>query len=158
MSLSYTKLRRLRNALSGLHKLSNECKEELHKWDELEDKFRHIEECLGDRMTGTQATLNLSKLIQFANDNGFPVTLSYAKRTKAGQKELFLAGKSKCDGEIKRSDHQDGKAYDLYIIFDGKICQEKAKYDILHEYWELLGGKPMIQFSNGTFDMGHFAV
>ena len=41
------------------------------------------------------------------------------KRSDELQNELFLAGKSKCDGYIKRGNHQDGKALDFYAYVGG---------------------------------------
>ena len=41
-------------------------------------------------------------------------------RTAEMQNDLFLSGKSKCDGYIKRSFHQSGCAVDLVPYIDGK--------------------------------------
>lgn len=47
--------------------------------------------------------------------------ISEGKRTKARQEYLFKEGKSRCDGTMKRSKHQDGLAIDYYVVgVDGK--------------------------------------
>lgn len=45
-------------------------------------------------------------------------------RSKKEQNQLFKDGLSKCDGYDKRSDHQDGKALDVYAYVDGKASWE----------------------------------
>jgi hypothetical protein len=42
-------------------------------------------------------------------------------RTLEEQQELFKQGKSKCDGIIKKSKHQEGKAIDICPVIDGKL-------------------------------------
>ena len=41
-------------------------------------------------------------------------------RTAERQHEIFCAGNSRCDGTIKKSKHQDGKALDFYAFVNGK--------------------------------------
>ena len=53
------------------------------------------------------------------NDGGF--------RTAETQHGLFLKGASNCDGYIKKSRHQSGKALDFYAYVAGK-----ASYDTFH--------------------------
>lgn len=48
-------------------------------------------------------------------------------RTAERQNELFLDGKSKCDGYKNQSKHQRGMALDFYAYVDGK-----ASWDELH--------------------------
>lgn len=48
-------------------------------------------------------------------------------RTASRQHELFSAGKSKCDGFLKPSRHQSGKALDFFAYVDGA-----ASWDKLH--------------------------
>ena len=45
-------------------------------------------------------------------------------RTARRQRELFDAGKSKCDGVDRRSAHQSGRALDFYAYVDGKASWE----------------------------------
>ncbi len=47
------------------------------------------------------------------------------KRTAKRQHELFLSGKSKCDGYEKLSRHQSGRALDFYAFVDGKASWDK---------------------------------
>lgn len=61
--------------------------------------------------------LELSKI-----DFGIPAT--GGKRTKGQQHKLFIEGKSKADGEYKRSKHQDGKAVDVFAYVNGKATWE----------------------------------
>jgi peptidoglycan LD-endopeptidase CwlK len=53
-----------------------------------------------------------------AVDFGHPA--DSGKRTAERQNELFVAGKSKCDGYNNLSNHQSGKALDFYAFVDGK--------------------------------------
>lgn len=46
------------------------------------------------------------------------------RRTDEEQHQLFLDGKSKCDGYVNRGPHQDGKALDFYAYVDGKASWE----------------------------------
>lgn len=58
-------------------------------------------------------------------DFGHP---SFAGRRSAMQQnQLFSAGRSKCDGYSKISNHQSGNALDFYAFVDGK-----ASWDELH--------------------------
>lgn len=41
-------------------------------------------------------------------------------RTAGQQNDLYLAKKSKCDGYVRPSYHQTGKAVDVYAYVDGK--------------------------------------
>jgi hypothetical protein len=59
--------------------------------------------------------------------------------------------KKECLMMAKRSAHQKGKAIDFYVIEKEKISENKTIYNKLHDRWEQLGGKPMIER-----DMGHF--
>ena len=58
-------------------------------------------------------------------DFGVPET--GGKRTEAQQNELYVAGKSRCDGYEQRSNHQDGNALDVYAYVDGQ-----ASWDDYH--------------------------
>ena len=46
------------------------------------------------------------------------------KRTAARQHELHLNGRSKADGYDKKSNHQSGRALDVYAFVDGKASWE----------------------------------
>jgi hypothetical protein len=45
-------------------------------------------------------------------------------RTAARQNELYLAGRSKADGVLRKSKHQSGNALDVYAYVDGKASWE----------------------------------
>ena len=57
----------------------------------------------------------------------FGIPNSGGKRTAEFQNDLFLGGKSKCDGYENLSYHQTGNAIDVYAYVDGK-----ASWDIKH--------------------------
>ena len=50
----------------------------------------------------------------------FGIPESGGLRTAEEQNRLFKDGKSKCDGYIRKSKHQDGKALDFYAYAGGK--------------------------------------
>lgn len=82
---------------------------------------------------------------------GYDVVMDWLLRDAETQNRLFKSGKSKLDGYAKRSRHQAGLALDLYIIEAGKISDDRAKYEKLHNIWSTVGGRDMIDW-----DMGHF--
>jgi peptidoglycan L-alanyl-D-glutamate endopeptidase CwlK len=47
------------------------------------------------------------------------------KRLPSRQNELFNEEKSKCDGYIKKSYHQTGRALDFYAFIDGKASWQR---------------------------------
>jgi len=65
-------------------------------------------------------------------DFGIPSTGGV--RTQKEQYQLFLDGKSKCDGTIKKSNHQptlvremkQGNAFDIFAYIDGKASWNKT--------------------------------
>jgi hypothetical protein len=90
--------------------------------------------------------------------------LDYLLRSDEEQYRLFSKGLSKCDGKDKKSKHQFAKAGDLYFVDkDGNIkyAEEigiephpiRDRYVKWHKRWEELGGKPMIEW-----DCGHYEV
>ena len=102
-------------------------------------------------MRRTTFTTKLASLIRYANENGVEVLLDYVKRDTQTQYRLYLEGKSKCDGYERQSNHQFGKAADLYVIKDGAICWDEEPYHTLHNLWDRMGGRPRI-----SWDLGHF--
>lgn len=46
-------------------------------------------------------------------------------RTTEEQYQLYLGGKSKCDGHTNLSEHQSGKALDFYAYVDGKASWDE---------------------------------
>lgn len=57
-------------------------------------------------------------------DFGIPSTGGLRERFE--QKELFDAGKSKCDGTFKESAHQHGQALDFFAWVDGKVSYDEG--------------------------------
>ena len=103
-------------------------------------------------------TQSVADLIKFASDQGYEVILDWALRSAVAQKELYDKGASKCDGYNTKSQHQRGLAVDIYIMENGQISEDEEKYNILHQFWEDEGGQPIIVFSNGNKDLGHFEM
>lgn len=52
-------------------------------------------------------------------------------RTAEDQRQLYAQGKSKADGRMKKSRHQDGDALDVYAYVDGKASWEKEHLAII---------------------------
>jgi hypothetical protein len=102
--------------------------------------------------TRTQFTIRIAKLIFWVESKGWFPILDYVLRSKEEQRRLFNLDLSKCDGEKKKSKHQTGHAADLYIHDGDKNIQKKALYKEAHEFWETLGGKPMIEWDQAHFE------
>jgi peptidoglycan L-alanyl-D-glutamate endopeptidase CwlK len=49
-------------------------------------------------------------------------------RTAEEQQALFNKKVSKCDGYIKKSYHQTGKAFDIFVVINGKATWDKKYY------------------------------
>ena len=95
------------------------------------------------------------------------------RRTDVKQKEYFDSGKSKCDGIIKKSNHQVenledlAAAVDLYAYINGKASWDKIHLSILAGVILSLAGLYEIEIRwGGTFgsnefkgwDMPHFEL
>ena len=100
-------------------------------------------------------------LLQMDSCKDVPL-LDFVKRTTEEQKRLYEAGLSGCDGERIISKHQLGLAADIYLlspdaksIIDWKTIPLRSEY--YHEFWETLGGLPVLKDSEGKpYDLGHF--
>jgi peptidoglycan L-alanyl-D-glutamate endopeptidase CwlK len=55
----------------------------------------------------------------------FGIPLHGGLRTKAEQQALFCREVSKCDGVINKSEHQSGKAFDIYAYVDGMASWDR---------------------------------
>ena len=97
----------------------------------------------------------IASLLQYMINEGDIPILDFAKRSKEEQKRLFEAKLSKCDGEIKISKHQTGEAADIYLIDEGKLHDWNAgdRWDKYHTFWEESGGKPVIEWAKGHFEL-----
>jgi hypothetical protein len=97
-------------------------------------------------MTNTQRRTDflgmLSTIIQFAEENCIEIICADFWRSTERQKELFDAGKSKCDGVSTKSQHQLWLAVDLYIIdgYGKLVTEETPDYIKMGERWESMGG------------------
>ena len=88
------------------------------------------------------------------------------KRSPQEQKRFFDLKLSQCDGTIKISDHQIGRALDIFFQDVGDIDKDGITaelipplrgWDYWHNEWIKMGGKPLVVFSNGNKDYPHFA-
>lgn len=55
----------------------------------------------------------------------FQIPLDGGVRTSERQRELYDKKVSKCDGFIKKSEHQKGTAFDIFLIIDKKASWDK---------------------------------
>lgn len=82
--------------------------------------------------------------------------IDYVLRSAEEQKRLFGKGVSGCDGYIKRSKHQLGKAMDIYLVKLNSKGKPYVDYNWTdrdkaikwHRRWQELGGRKMITFTN----------
>jgi len=101
-------------------------------------------------------TKQITKLVQEMIDNGETPIYDYTLRSAAEQKRLYDAGLSKCDGIIKISQHQKGKAADIYLVDKNGVAEFEWTYVKAvkwHSRWEELGGDKII-----LWDLGHFQI
>lgn len=107
---------------------------------------------MAKRTTFTRMLVDLLSFMVASGDN--PI-IDYVKRSNEEQKRLFALGLSKCDGVNNKSKHQEGKAVDIYLADkEGTILldwKEGDKTKFYHDYWETIGGAPMLDW-----DVGHF--
>lgn len=126
-----------------MFKLSNRSKERLNGVDE------RILEII-------DLALSLSKI-----DFGMPEFAGL--RTTEQQNKLFKNGLSKCDGYIKKSYHQSGKAFDIYAYVDGGASWDRNY--LTHIAAAILQAASMLEYKlewGGLFDsftdMPHFQL
>ena len=97
-------------------------------------------------MTKTQKRIKFmqkfAQLVQFAKVYGIEFIITDFNRTASRQKELYDAGKSKCDGVNSRSKHQDWLAIDICIVKENDVLvwNRTADYEKLGKQWKVLGG------------------
>lgn len=108
------------------------------------------------KMNRRTFTKNIAKLLIEMVEAGDMPVIDYCLRSKEEQRRLFDKGISGCDGTIKKSAHQSGKAMDIYLVKkrkNGSIYVDYAWNDEekklkWHRRWEELGGRKMITFKN----------
>lgn len=106
-------------------------------------------------MTRLEFTKKITHLILRMIDEGEDPLLDYVKRSDQEQAQLHYAGKSECDGHIKISQHQRGKAADIYFFnhnYKSMIGPPQKGHYYWHTVWETMGGKPMISWDQGHFE------
>lgn len=106
-------------------------------------------------MSRVQFTKLVCKLIAaMFLDNEHPL-IDFVKRSDQEQMRLFLEKRSKCDGVEIKSKHQFGRAADIYFLDDdeAKMVDPKKGWEYWHEYWEKLGGKPIIEWDKVHFEV-----
>jgi len=102
------------------------------------------------RIRFTQAIVQL--LIEMIDAQESPI-IDWVKRSAMEQTHLYKAGRSKCDGIIKRSAHQRACAMDIYFINDkNEVAPPIKGFEYWHKRWAELGGKPMIEWDKNHFE------
>lgn len=64
----------------------------------------------------------------------FGIPREGGRRSAEDQHVLFLKGASKCDGYNKKSYHQSGNAFDIYLYVDGKASWDIAGLTAVAEH------------------------
>ena len=107
-------------------------------------------------MKRTHFTRALAELIMYICNEGDLPILDYVKRSDEEQKRLFDLGLSKCDGVNKISQHQKGRAADIYLLDENgalldwnKVIDKRTKY---RDFWENSGGAKMIDWDQGHWE------
>jgi hypothetical protein len=102
-----------------------------------------------NRVAFTKAmTWLLSKMI----DEGENVLIDYCKRSDDEQRRIFKEGLSKCDGVVRVSQHQKGRAVDLYFVKGAKLIEPIKGYEYWHDMWQQCGGSPIISWDKSHFE------
>jgi hypothetical protein len=97
-------------------------------------------------------TVNIVELLRQMILLGEHPVVDYVKRSNEEQMRLFMLNLSKCDGINNISQHQRGKAMDIYFIEEGKVAPPNMGFDHWHRVWEGWGGKPEIEWDKGHFE------
>lgn len=118
-----------------------------------------------------QFTLDIARLIFFAYQNGYELTLGHGWRTMSqqtlyysGYKVVLVSGFPKLKKSRKLtntliSNHAKRLAQDYNIFYNGELTWDKAKTRALGDYWESLdnknnwGGNIKV---GSEWDVGHF--
>jgi hypothetical protein len=112
-------------------------------------------------MNRLEFTINIVGLLKSMIDSGEHPIIDYVKRSDEEQRNLFEAGKSKCDGFNSISQHQRGKAMDIYFpdlddvdkdMDKNELLPPKQGWDYWHDLWESWGGQKMLDWDKGHFE------
>jgi hypothetical protein len=97
--------------------------------------------------------LDLCKLVAYAAERGFSITMGEAFRTPEQQAIYVQTGRSK----TLNSYHLKRLAQDLNFFLDGTLCYDREKLQPLGDYWESLDPKNSWGGNWGSFkDLPHF--
>lgn len=96
-------------------------------------------------------TVMIAELITFADSKGFGLTFGEAYRTPEQ-----AALNAKTGAGIANSLHIQRLAVDFNLFINSQYQQDSAKYKVLGEYWEKLGGSWGGRFSKP--DGNHFSL
>lgn len=113
--------------------------------------------------------LNISKLIVWANENGYEITTGEAYRTNdqqllyfMGYKLLVVGGslklaKTKPKSKTMNSYHLKKLAEDINLFIDGEYKTDKESFKPLAEYWKSLHPDNVSGYDWG-WDFNHFQM
>lgn len=76
-------------------------------------------------MTRVEFTKRIALLLNEMVEAGELPIIDFVKRSEQEQKRLFDANLSKCDGRIVVSQHQVGKAMDIYFVEEGNLQNQR---------------------------------
>lgn len=114
-------------------------------------------------------SLNVAKLISFAYNNGYEITLGEVYRT-IEQQYLYFWGyklsvifgslklvKTKQLSKTMDSRHLKKLAIDINLFKDGNLCEKKEDFKEIADYWKLLNENNDCGYYWG-WDFGHFEM
>jgi len=85
----------------------------------------------------------LGRLISYANSRGYELTFGHAERCV------------NCPTGHVTSLHKKRLAMDLNLYIDGEYQTGTRGHDVLHHYWETIGGAPMIKNDANHYSLEH---
>jgi len=100
-----------------------------------------------------QFSRNVCQLIQFANTQGYEITIGEVLRTQEQQKIYLKEGKSK----TLNSYHLKKLAIDIHLFKNGKYLTANNDYAILAKHWEQLHSNNVAGYYWG-WDANHFEM
>jgi len=105
-------------------------------------------------MTRVEFTVKITSLLQMMIDADENPIIDFVKRSDEEQNRLFDEHLSKCDGYIKISQHQRGKAMDIYFVDEstGYLHTPRKGFEYWHAKWQDMGGQPMIEWDKHHFE------
>lgn len=90
------------------------------------------------------------------------IGISYGLRSTELQQEIYKSGASQCDGIIKKSKHQEGKAFDFVCYINNKITFEKKYYYYIVGLMQVVAKQLNIGITSGVWwsfeDCGHVEI